>query len=184
MAGGGFDTFWSTSQWSIWPSKLPTYTEEFEKKIFQKIKCPGVCPGRHVQVWNWQVQTSGAFLRPSWNSVLNYSDYFHNQLQKYLRLGTLFVLKWLGQRLVLVIPPSYLVKVDSDTNLEEQFWREGREGWLLYLTDVWQAAILSKKRPVFNRNVSTFLHMVRALQPFPNNLTVESNIRRREDRRL
>ena len=31
------------------------------------------------------------------------------------------------------------------TNLEEQLWMEGREGWVLFSTDVWLAAIWSKK---------------------------------------
>ena len=76
----------------------------------------------------------------------------YNQLQKHLRHCTVFWLEWLVHDLVLVIPSPTLIKVASNTRpcsklggttLNER--EEGEARSVLYLTDLWPAAIWSKK---------------------------------------
>ena len=88
----------------------------------------------------------------------------YNQLQKYLRHCTVFWLKWSVHDLVLVIPPPPLIKVASNKRpWRNNFEWEGGGRSLLYLSDMWLAAIWSKKGRFFRRSVSTFLQLVVAL---------------------
>ena len=87
-----------------------------------------------------------------------------NQLQKYLRLCTVFWHKWPVHDLVLVTPLHPLSKLlaiqDHTQNLEEQLWMEGRREVSIISHRPVTRSDLKQERSFFRGSVSTFLQLV------------------------
>ena len=94
----------------------------------------------------------------------------YNQLQKYLRHGTVFWHKWPVHDLVLVIPLHPLSKLlaiqDHTQNLEEQLWMGGRrEVSVIFYRPVTRSD-LKQERSFFRGSVSSYLQLVVVLLSF------------------
>ena len=104
----------------------------------------------------------------------------YNQLQKYLRHCTVFWHKWPVHDLVLVIPPSSLIKVASNTRPYSKLGgttlngrEQGRQYYISHTRDQEQFAA---RKVVFQGSVSTYLQLVVAPAPIQNLFTHVSDI--------
>ena len=90
--------------------------------------------------------------------------YCYNQLQKYLRHGTVFWLKWPVHDLVLETPLHPLSKLlaiqDHAQNLEEQLWMGGRREVSILSHRPVTSSDLKQERLFFRESVPTFLQLV------------------------
>ena len=105
-------SFCNCRQW--WPVCL-FFCTALIKQLLQRIRTEGISSyllEEQEKIRHKKFQIAVCFFRRPWVRVMYIS---YNQLQKYLRHCTAFWHKWPVHDLVLVIPPSPLIKVASNT---------------------------------------------------------------------